>query len=150
MKRVIIFAAAAVLLLTGCSSYAEPEISALTDALISDQGVDDFLSAEPDEISLIFDFDPQKVEECALLYAGGGSADTVAVFKLKSSSDVQEFDNMLSDYKASRYEDFKGYAPFEAEKVENGKVLCYGRYVLLVILPDISKAQSAADSAFSA
>ena len=38
----------------------------------------------------------------------------------------------------------------EAEKIENGRVLTYGKYVILLIVQDISGAIKTVDAAFSA
>lgn len=151
MKRFFALLAAFAILLTACSGYSEPDVSQLMESLLSGQNVKDAVNAPYEDISLIFEFDPEKVEEAALCYSGdGGYADMAAVFKLYSADDASAFSDMLSEYKDTRYEDFKGYAPMEAEKIENGRVLTYGRYVLLLILPDIPGAVGAADAAFSA
>ena len=150
MKKLILsFLLAASLLLCGCSEYAEPDVHQLVASIVSEQLIELPTEASDEDIAVIFDFDPSEVEDCAVTYSGrGGYADIIAVFKLESADSAEDFSAMLSDYKTSRYEDFKGYAPFEAEKLENGKVMTYGRYVLLAVVPDISKAQADIDAAF--
>ena len=67
-----------------------------------------------------------------------------------SKEDAPDAAAVLEKYREGRYNDFLGYAPFEAEKIENGRVLTYGRYVILIVLPDTDSALSAADKAFKA
>lgn len=151
MKRFIAAAVLAAVLLCGCSGFAEPDVSELISSVADGQNIVEASEATEEDISVIFNFDAEKVEECKVIYSGdGGYADMIAVFKLASENSCEEFENMLSDYKSDRYEDFKGYAPMEAEKIENGRVLTYGKYVILLIVQDISGAIKTVDAAFSA
>ena len=149
MKKLICFILAAMLLLCACSQYAEPDVSELMEELITSQELDDMTSADDTGVEILFGIDLSEAEEYSVCYSGkGGYADMIAIFKLNSDGDPEAVSELLKTYKEHRYEDFKGYAPFEAEKVENGKVVVYGRYVLLVIMPDISAAQETLDRAF--
>lgn len=150
MKRVIC-AAFILLLLTACSQYAEPDVNSLMEQILSEQTIEEVTVASEADISILFDIDLSAVDVCDVRYSGkGGYADIIAIFKLKDISNAETVINMLIDYKAGRYEDFIGYAPFEAEKIEKGRVMAYGRYVLLVVVPDISAAQKTIDAAFEA
>ena len=149
MKKLLCFVFGAMLILCACSQYAEPDVSELMDELTSSQGLEDMTSADDTGVDILFGIDLSEVEEYSVQYSGkGGYADMIAIFKLNSDSDTEAVAELLRTYKDYRYEDFKGYAPFEAEKVENGKVVVYDRYVLLVILPDISEAQETLNQAF--
>ena len=149
MKRLFCFVLAAMLLLCACSQYAEPDVSRLTGELISSQGLEDMTYADDTDVGILFGVELKDVEEYSVCYSGkGGYADMIAIFKLGDSGEPEAVAELLRSYKEHRYEDFKGYAPFEAEKVENGRVAVYDRYVLLVILPDISAAQDTLDRAF--
>lgn len=149
MKKLFAFALIPLLLLSACSQYAEPEVSAVNEAVLSSCELDEPSYATLEEAKIIFGTDFEDLEDFSVCYSSnGGCADMLAIFKLESEDGAQELSEILSDYKSRRYEDFKGYAPQEAEKIENGKVLVYGRYVILAILSDIDSAQTAADSAF--
>ena len=148
MKR-LICVLFAVMLLAGCTQYLSPDVSELMDSLISSQGLDDMTTADDRAVGILYGIDLNAVEDYAAAYSGkGGYADMIAIFKLNADADPDAVADILKTYKDNRYEDFKGYAPFEAEKVENGKVLAYDKYVLLLILPDINAGVETVDKAF--
>lgn len=151
MKKIVCFILITIIFLTSCSQYAEPDIAVLNDKLLENQNITEPTAATSEEIAAIFAIDADNYESCSVYYSGkGGFADMVAIFIMNSGELTDEAAQVLEDYRAQRYEDFKGYAPMEAEKLENGRVLVYGRYVLLLVLPDISAAIEAADAAFEA
>lgn len=140
---------AAMLLLTACSQYAEPDVDALlADILASQRFEAEMTSADADTVKLLFDF-AENAEASAFSYSGkGGLADMVAVFKMKDSDSTASARHALEDYKSERYDDFKGYAPMEAKKIEDGKVYVYGNYAILAVVPDIPAAEEALEAAF--
>ena len=149
MKKLFCVIFSAMLIMCACSQYAEPDVAELMDMLISSQELDNMTSADDSGVGILFGIELSEVEEYAVQYSGkGGFADMIAIFKLVDDGDSEAVAELLRTYKEHRYEDFKGYAPFEAEKVENGKVVIYDRYVLLVIAPDISAAQDTLNQAF--
>ena len=149
MKKLFCVILAAMLVMCACSQYAEPDVAELMDTLISSQELDNMTSADDSGVGILFGIELSEVEEYAVQYSGkGGFADMIAIFKLSDDGGTEAVADLLRTYKEHRYEDFKGYAPFEAEKVENGKVVIYDRYVLLVIAPDISAAQVTLNQAF--
>lgn len=149
MKKLFCVIFSAMLIMCACSQYAEPDVAELMDTLISSQELDNMTSADDSGVGILFGIELSEVEEYAVQYSGkGGFADMIAIFKLVDDGDSEAVAELLRTYKEHRYEDFKGYAPFEAEKVENGKVVIYDRYVLLVITPDISAAQDTLNRAF--
>lgn len=135
--------------LTGCAKYAEPDVSSLMTDILVGQSVEEPTYAESSDLGIIFDLNLEDIEEYSVVYSGkGGSADIVAIFKLYDVEKADEYLQMLSKYKDDRYNDFVGYAPFEAEKIENGRVLTYGRYAVLMILSDIDTALDTVEAAF--
>lgn len=149
MKRFLCMFFAAMLLLTACSQYAEPDTDALlADILASQQFEAEMTSADADTVKLLFDFS-EIAEASAFSYSGkGGLADMVAVFKMKDSDGAAAARHSLEDYKSERYDDYKGYAPMEAKKIEDGKVYVYSNYVILAVVPDIPAAEEALEAAF--
>lgn len=142
---------AAMLILTACSQYAEPDIDLLlADILASQQFEAEMTTADESTVKLLFDF-AENAEAFGFSYSGkGGLADMVAVFKMKNSDDAASARNALETYKSERYEDYKGYAPMEAKKIEDGKVYVYGDYAVLAVVPDIPAAEDALEAAFKA
>ena len=150
-KLFCVFSALFLVLLTACSQYAEPDVFELMSSVVSGQDVQEMTDANEAEVEMIFDINLDSVEEYAVRYSGrGGYADMVVIFKLNDSDQAEKTAQILENYRSSRYDDFKGYAPIEAKKIEDGRVLTYGRYVLLIILPDMQSAMDAAESAFTA
>lgn len=150
MKKTIAFILAAALFLCGCSQYNTPDVSELMDNLITSQGLVNMTEASESDIDVLFDIDMEKVMEYSVKYSGkGGYADMIAIFRLTGDGDPDEVKRELLDYKKRRYEDFKGYAPLEAEKVENGCVVVYDSYVILMIVPDIDSAALDIDTEFT-
>lgn len=150
MKKIIIFILVAAALLCSCGQYNQPDVTALADELCLDQSLDDMTIASKSDMEVLFDIDLEKVESYSVRYSSqGGYADMIAIFKMAKSSDVPSAEQALAEYKYARYEDFKGYAPIEAEKIENGRVLIYDSYALLLIVPDIDGAVKCADSEFT-
>lgn len=148
MKK-LLCAVFALVFLVSCTKYAEPDVSELSESLLCGQELEEMTSADITDVGIIFDIDLSLAEEYAVNYSGkGGRADILAVFKLYDKDDASYVAEALEQYREERYNDFLGYAPFEAKKIENGKVLIYGRYVILAILPDIDAAIETADKAF--
>lgn len=151
MKKLLCIILCAMLLFTACSEYAEPDVSELMSEITSGQEIAETAYCDEATAEAVFGLDFDKVEDFSCAYSGkGGYADIAAVFKFTDSDYVSEAEKILSDYKDARYHDFEGYAPFEAEKIENGVILTYGRYVVLLILGDISAAVDTVDAAFKA
>lgn len=150
MKRFLCLILTAALILTSCSQYAEPEIETLiADILATQQFEAEMTSADADTVKLIFDF-AEIAQDFAFSYSGkGGLADMAAVFKMKNSDDTATVRHALEDYKSERYDDYKGYAPMEAKKIEDGKVYVYGNYAILLVVPDIPAAEEALEAAFN-
>ena len=120
MKKILPIVLAVLMLFCGCSQYAEPDVSELMQQIVS------------------------------VFSMKGACADMAVIVKANDSKEAEEISKKLSEYKDQRYEDFKGYAPLEAEKIENGRVLVYDSYVLLLTVSDISSAVQTADAAFKA
>ena len=144
MKKILFAILAAMIFLTACGKYNQPDVTALMDELCFIQGLNDMTDAAPDDIKILYDIEPADAEDFSVRYSSkGGYADMIAVFKMIGSEEA------LLEYKAARYEDFKGYAPLEAEKIENGKVLRYDNYVILLIVSNIDTAVQCADTEFT-
>ncbi len=150
MKKIIFAILTAMIFLTACGKYNQPDVTALTDELCFIQGLDDMSDATPDDVKILYDIEPADTEDFSVRYSSkGGYADMIAVFKMIGSQEADYAEEALLDYKAARYEDFKGYAPLEAEKIENGKVLRYDNYVILLIVSNIDTAVQCADTEFT-
>lgn len=88
------------------------------------------------------DIDYDKVEDYFYAYSSNGSADEVAVIKLKKSKDADETKESLRSHMQGRRTMFQSYKPEEIETIDNGLVFSNGRYVVLVIAKDSSKIKA--------
>ncbi len=149
MKRIILVIITAMTLFTACGGYNHPAASELAELIISSQGLEEMSEASGEDIEILFKTEASELKQYCVKYSSRGAyADMVAILEAGDGK-VGELEKLLSDYKNARYEDFKGYAPLEAEKVENGKVLVYDSYVILLIVPDVQSAEETVDSEFT-
>ena len=150
MRRILILIISSMFILCSCGGYNTPDVGILMDEICSSQGLTDMTSADDSGAGILFDIDLTAVTDYSVKYSSrGGYADMIAIFRLNGGEDTEAAAAALESYKAARYEDFKGYAPLEAEKVEKGRVITYGDYVLLLIVPDIDEALKTADTEFT-
>lgn len=94
--------------------------------------------------------DPSDVAGGAVLYAGGVSAQEIAVLRLSADADVQAAVNALEDYIFAREGAFEGYAPEQYEILKQSAAAERGRYIALLICPDQGAAQDAFAACFTA
>lgn len=78
----------------------------------------------------------------------GISSDMIMIVEANSEADSSNYANLLSDYLDERYEAYMGYAPEEANKIKNGIVEIHGKYIILMVLPDMNSAQNAVNDSF--
>ena len=109
-------------------------------ALLFDSG--DFASY----ISEYYRIAPGSVQGGAILYAGGVSAQEVAVLRLTDAEAADGAEKALQGYINDRAGAFAGYAPEQYAIVENSGTASRGQYAVLLICPD----QQAARDAFAA
>ncbi len=140
----------ALLMLSSCGSFPEPDVHELADSIISGQAAGEFKEADGDMISLILDVDANDYSDSALFYSSEPAcADIIVIFKTDKSDLQSETKKILSDFRESRLKDFKGYAPEEAVKIEDSEVISKGKYVIWAVMPDGEAAKKQIDSAFS-
>lgn len=85
----------------------------------------------------------EKIADGAICCADGVEADEIAVLELKDEKDSKTVETALEEYRKNRVGAFEGYAPQQAALVENGSVVVNGKYVVLLICPDRSAAETA-------
>lgn len=151
MKKIFAFITAAMLMLSfsACGSSKQPDTDEVKKQLLSDIEFTDMEEIDKGNFDTFYNIDMDKIESFSASYAGsGGSADEVAVFKTKSSSDASAVKDMLNKRVEKRSKDFAGYAPDEEEKIKNSVVKVKGNYVLFCISPDSSKATKIFEDSF--
>ncbi len=155
MKRLICLLTIALIICTAFSacgkSYPEPDMSTLTEAAVSSQPQSiDFSDADGDTVNAVFECDVSLYDDFCVMYSSDpASADIIAIFKSSDEKMHAEAQKMLNDFLSQRIDDFKGYAPLEVKKMEDCRVVSYGKYDILMILPDFSSANEAVGKVFS-
>ncbi len=137
------------LLLTSCSSLPEPDAKELANKIISGQQAGEFDEADGDMISILFGLEVEDFSDCAVFYSKEpASADIVIIFKSDNKETLKSVKGILEEFRESRIEDFKGYAPEEAAKLEESKVIIKGKYTILTVMSDNEAAQKVINAAF--
>ena len=86
-----------------------------------------------DNFFFLSDLDYGKVEEYFYAYADAGTAEEIAVVKLKNKSDAAAMMESLHDHVEARQGTFEEYDPAQVPLTENAVVIHKGRYVALVV-----------------
>lgn len=85
----------------------------------------------------------EKIADGAICCADGAEASVIVVLELKDEKDRKTVETALEEYRKNRVGVFEGYAPQQAALVEKGSVVVNGKYVVLLICPDRSAAETA-------
>ena len=140
MRRVLA-AALACLLLAGCGkTEKELDMEALANDLLEGGVFEETLyPAEESAIPLLLGFETA----CeGLVYVGtGATAEELVLFHAGDEDEAGQLKENLSEHLADRTEQYSGYLPQEAYKLENAIVRQYGAYVILCIAADSAAAQ---------
>lgn len=146
VKRTACFALAlALTVLCGCSSGSDPDEPNL-DPTVMGQAMLDVDTTLPEMVSrssadadakdnffFLSSLDYSKVEAYFYAYADAGTAEEIAVVKLKDKSDAAAMMDSLHSHVASRQGTFEEYDPEQVPLTESAVVTREGRYVVLIV-----------------
>lgn len=82
------------------------------------------------------DFDYDKVEDYFFSYAAAGTAEEIAVVKLKNASDADALSEALLKHISTRVKQFETYDPTQVDMAKAGMVFKNGNYCVLIICAD--------------
>ena len=147
LKKTVCFALAALMLLCvcGCSSGTpedEPQVtvSELFQAMMDvDTTLPEMVTRSSqdadakDNFSFLSDLDYGKVEAYIYACADAGTAEEMAVVKLKDKSDAAAMMESLHDHVKARQGTFEEYDPEQVPLTEDAVVIREGRYVALIV-----------------
>lgn len=71
------------------------------------------------------------------------SVEEVLLIKVKEENQVKEVRTAIEERLESRKNDFKGYAPKQAQLIEQAKVAVRGKYIFLAVSPNAEKYSEA-------
>lgn len=146
-KKMICLALAALMLVScfGCSSETDPgepniEPETMVKAMMEvDTTLPEMVTRSSSEAEAkdnffyLSDLDYGKVEAYFYACADAGTAEEMAVVKLKSKSDVPAMMESLHKHVESRQGTFEEYDPEQVPLTENAVVTNEGRYVVLIV-----------------
>lgn len=95
-----------------------------------------------DSFSFLSDLGYSKVEAYFYAYADAGTAEEIAVIKLKDKSDAAAMMESLNDHVEARQGTFEEYDPEQVPLTENAVVIREGRYVALIVSEKNGLAQN--------
>lgn len=147
VKRAVWLALAALALLCacGCSKGADPgepqiDLAELhramldADTTLPEMAVRSSEDADAeDSFFYLSDLDYGKVEAYCYAYAEAGTAEEIAVVKLKDGNDAARMMESLHDHIAQRQGTFREYDPEQLPLTEKAVVIREGRYVALIV-----------------
>lgn len=131
-------------LLTGCStgsgSTADIDLDTFRDAMLSaasdmpkmEYTDSDNANAE-DLFTNLSSLEYVKVKEYFYYYSAEGTADELAVIRLKSSSDVKSAESSLQKHIDARIEVLKTYAPGEVDTARDARIISYKNIVIMIM-----------------
>lgn len=146
MKRTVCFALALMLLvLCGCTSGADdhgPDLAPETmvqammevDTTLPEMVTRSSSEAEAkDNFFYLSDLDYGKVDSYFYAYADAGTAEEIAVVKLKNKSDAAAMMDSLHKHVEARQGTFEEYDPEQVPLTESAVITNEGRYVVLIV-----------------
>ena len=147
MKRAACLALAALMLagICGCSGSADPDepdldpevmVQALmeVDTTLPEMVTHSSKEADAkDNFFYLSDLDYSKVDSYFYAYADAGTAEEIAVVKLKNKSDAAAMMDSLHKHVEARQGTFEEYDPEQVPLTEAAVVTREGRYVVLIV-----------------
>lgn len=128
---------------------AEPNVVDIKNAIVTNFDFPEMVDATPDNILLMYDLDASTFDSYAVTYAGsGGSADEIAIIKLKTKDEVSDIKKVMENRIVNRTKAFQGYAPLESVKLGQAIVKTKGNYVFLAVCDDSEGAGIIFDESF--
>lgn len=148
------------LLLAGCGGGTREETTSwsplqMADAVAqSQETLPQLWAALPGDrafelaLTELYGIPAEDVADGAILTPQGAEAAEIAVLRLTEDGDRDEASRRLLDYLDRRTADFTGYFPEQEALLRGGTVAIRGRYVALLVCPDMEEAKNAFERCF--
>lgn len=101
----------------------------LPEMLVKSSGEED----ARDNFFYLSSFDYKKIEGYCYAYASAGTAEEIAVVKLKDASDAAQMMDSLNEHVEARQGTFREYDPEQIPLTEDAVIIREGRYVALIV-----------------
>lgn len=154
LKRLLIAASAAAVLLCGCTRNAAEvniPVSDISSKLIDElTWVDSLRQIDDSVIDKFYGFDTSKLEAYEVYVSDSGStAEEIAVVKMSDSSVKSDVTAAMEKRVEKQKKQFENYMPEEMFKLENALISEQGNYVILVVADEFEQAEEILADCFS-
>lgn len=121
---------------------SQPELPSMTAILAGDELYDAYVDSH-------YRFDPGDIADGAILCANTVSAQEIAVLRLAEDANIDQAEQIFSDYSQRRLGAFDGYLPDEAALIEDASIVAQGDMIALLICREPELAEDAFRRAFT-
>ena len=101
-----------------------------------------------DLFAYLSDMDYSKVDKYFLHYAQEGTAEEVAVIKVKNSKDVDEAKKSLEKHIKDRIAFYKSYDPTQVDRANDAQIFVKDDYAVLIVSDNASEIKKAFEDSF--
>ncbi len=101
-----------------------------------------------DLFAYLSDMDYSKVDKYFLDYAQEGTAEEVAVIKVKNSKDVDEAKKSLEKHIQDRIAFYKSYDPTQVDRANDAQIFVKDDYAVLIVSDNASEIKKAFEDSF--
>lgn len=131
---------------TACSDD-KPKLTAsaseITNTIIRDTGMENMVVLEKDQISNHYSFDTSYLSDFSVYISSQNDvADEVAVFIVNEENQAEAVKKAVDDRLRMKATSFKEMSNVDYQKIENGIIKHYDKYIILIIAPDNNLANS--------
>lgn len=151
-KVLLILTLAAMMLCVSCSNTKEEkdvDFNAVKESLentaknLPEMSVADSSSEDGKEsFEYLFDIEYDKIEQYYFTYSSAGTAEEIAIIKLKNSADAEEMKKALEEHVQDRISLLQTYSPEQVEMTEKAVISVQGKFVSLIICENASEVKA--------
>lgn len=161
MRRILALTLSLLLLLTACGAPDSGNAAAPAGYVSTDQAARAVLDSQPDMegltpltgeertdyLTAVCGVEEGRWTEAAVYTASGVDAREIIVLRLSQTEDAENVTAALEAHRQARLGDFTGYAPDQADLLEDGTVTSLDGYAALLVCEEPKKACSALEAA---
>ncbi len=134
---------------SGDKNGIEPDVAKIREDIIASVEFPEMVDSTDKDFNYLYELNSADFESFVSSRAGsGGDADEITIVKVKDEKDTADVKTAFDKRIESQKRSYEGYAPIEFEQLQNAVVKVKGKYVILVVSEDSSKAEKIFDDAF--
>lgn len=125
------------------------DVPGLAEKLLTEVTYKDELSEiDLETAGMIYSLEAAGIEEGRVYVSSGATAEEIAVFRCKTDDDAKLVKTALEDRVTEQKESFQDYVPEELDKLNKSVIMVSGKYAVLSISDEDSKAKDIINEAF--